>query len=122
MKKILLSVFATIGLISNGLAQNYDSTGTVRLWAPKPEGNLSPVVVPGYGPLGEGAISNSFTVQTAGGCFPAWTYGFCVVKNGSAGYSVSGHDGTWHNLCPVNTYQIITGFQNTTNGSVCGGD
>ena len=122
MKRISITLASLLAFSLNGVAQNYDSTGNVRLWAPSPPGANLPIVVPGYGPLGEGAISNSFNLQTTGGCFPASTYGVCVVKNGGAGYSLPSSDGTWHNLCPSNTYGIITGIKSTSNGSVCGGD
>ena len=122
MKRTLITLSVLLAISVNGIAQNYDPTGTVRLWAPSPPGGNLPVVVPGYGSLGEGAISNSFNLQTTGGCFPAWTYGVCVVKSGGGGYSLAGSDGRWHSLCPSNTYGIITGTQATTTGSVCGGD
>lgn len=106
-------------------AQNYDSTGGTRLWAPNPNPGVNTpatVPVPGYGSLAEGAVSNSWEVQTATGCFPSWTYGICVVRNGGPGASAYDALRGWKSTCPGNTYSMTTGVRDTTTGSVCGGD
>lgn len=71
-------------------AQNYDSTGPARLWAPNPiqpgEG-LNKVQVPGYGEYFDGAFVKELSAYyNDGQCGHLTEIGVCVAKRGASGH------------------------------------
>ena len=102
MKRILI-VLATLAAFSSGvIAQNYDSTGTNRLFVtPNPTFIPEAVPVPGYGNAPEGVVVAIHSAKTGA----VTTFYACVVKAGASGGRPSLTNGT---SCPTNTIPMVT--------------
>lgn len=91
-----LAVFAQISF-----AQNFDSTGTNRLYAPPTPPTPQTVPVPGYGNAPEGAVVAIHSSKNGA----VTTFYACVVKTGASGGRPSLTNGT---ICPTNTIPMVT--------------
>lgn len=92
-----LAVFAQISF-----AQNYDSTGSNRLFVPTPNQPIpEKVPVPGYGGAPEGAVVAIHSSKNGA----VTTFYACVVKAGASGGRPSLTNGT---VCPTNTIPMVT--------------
>lgn len=95
-----LAVLSLAVLSQISFAQNYDSTGTNRLFVtPNPSPIPETVPVPGYGGISEGAVIAVYSVKNG----PVTTFYACVVKRGAFGGSPGGGP-----ACPQNTNPMIT--------------
>ena len=102
MKRPFIKISAIFLLASNSMAQNYDSTGNVRLWAPNPSPSVNPppsVDIPGYGKYPEGSIIAVYS----GKQYPVTTFYACIARSGGGGGSPIGAY-----PCPYNTIYMIT--------------
>lgn len=117
-------LFASFGAFGLAIAQNYDSTGSARLWAPNPPPYVpEKIVVPGYGAYAEGTVVSTFEAfYQDGQCGNLFERGVCTAKQGAQGYlkktfigsGLKEFDG-WRKYpegpsCPMNTegYAITT--------------
>ncbi len=103
MKRILVALVTLAAYSSSVIAQNYDSTGTNRLYVPTPPTpqTVVPVPVPGYGGAPEGAVVTIHSSKTGA----VTTFYACVVRAGASGGRPPLTNGT---SCPTNTIPIVT--------------
>ena len=101
MRKLLALTLLAFPLF--GHAQNYDSTGTNRLFVQAKVLGGEPIDVPGYGKFQDGAVVSS------GGAEYSYitTYWVCVVKKGALGGTPIPN--YLYQACPPNTTYFITG-------------
>ena len=101
MKMLFAATLLALPLI--GTSQNYDSTGTNRLFVQAQRYDAGGTEIPGKGTFQDGAVVASYSVVYN----DATTYWVCVVKKGA-----SGGNPVWNSLgpvCPVNTTPFVTG-------------
>jgi hypothetical protein len=102
MKRILVALVTLAAFSSSVIAQNYDSTGSNRLFVPTPSQPIpEKVPVPGYGNAPEGAVVAIYSSKTGA----VTTFYACVVKAGASGGRPPITNGT---VCPTNTIPMVT--------------
>ena len=105
------SIFILCLLVSSSLAdaQNYESTGSARLWAPQPPvtNPVGIVDVPNYGVMLEGAVVKRYAYQIFNnGAQGRTEIGICTAnKNGPGLYKLVNNRWEW--LCPTESKPVM---------------
>ena len=94
---------ALLALPLFGHAQNYDSTGTNRLFVQAQRHDAGGTEIPGMGSFQDGAVVAAYRVDYN----EFTTHWVCVVKKGASGGSPVPN--TLGPVCPVNTSPFVTG-------------